>query len=611
MSRSIIGNLRVHLGMDSAQFQAGLTNATKGIDRFAKSAAKIGAAVGAAITATTAVVSMAVRNAINEADNMAKAAQKFGVGVEELTRLKHAADLSGVSMDGLGTGIRVLSRNMLEFANGAKNSASQAFQQLGIEVKNSDGTMKSSSQVMTELAGKFSEMQDGAQKTALAMAVFGRSGADLIPMLNAGASGLAEMMAEADQLGIVIDTNTAKAAEAFNDNLTRLGRVKDGLIMKLTAELLPALEDLSEQFLALANDGEAVAAIGDGLSATFEWLSKQALRVVAGMRGVRAEIAAIVEVGQKLGNFDFAGARDSWNAGQDEAGRIIQEMEDRIANGVFSGTSQGQIQRRITAAFGEAGAEAGDTLLAAIETSAGSGAGRVRAAIDPMVREAERIFDSTRNSVENYHMQIARLNELLAAGAIDQDTYNRAVLQAQDAFEQAEKAGKNAEGTFQNIGQTIGHSFSSAFQGLIDGSKKVGDVLRDLMSQLTQMLMNQAFKALFSGGGSSSGGGFFSGLMGALGFRANGGPVMAGRPYIVGERGPELMIPGSSGSVVRNADLSRIGGGVHVTFAPVIDNRGASSEAVARTARELDKLKAELPARVTAAVRDAQSGRML
>lgn len=548
MAKGIIGNLRVNMGLDSAQFQAGVAKVGKSMDDVAKKAAVFGAAIGAAMAGAAAVMSAAIKRTIDDADSMAKSAQKFGVGVEELSRLKHAADLSGVSLDTLGTSLRKLSQNMQETANGAKNTASQAFAALGVAVKNADGSLRSSTEVMGDVAERFARMDDGAQKTALAMAIFGRSGSELIPMLNAGRDGLHEMMQEADRLGIVLDTNTAKAAENFNDNMSRLGKVWDGLINQIvgTGGLLPALENLSEQMVALVNDGDAVREIAEKIGEVFQWVARQAAKLVGGIRGIKAEIASLAEVGSALADFDFAGARDAWNRGQEAAVKIRQETEaavEKLVGGMA--TSQAGIQRRISAAFGDAGAESANKFVANFEEATKSGGGRVKAAIDPMVAEAARIFEATRTPLEQYQAQIARLNELLAAGAINQDTYNRAVAQAQDAFSKAEQAGKQTENVFLSIGQTITQSIGSAFQGLIDGSKKVKDVLRDLLSQLSSMFINKAFQALF--------GGIFGGFK-IPGF-ATGTNYAPGGLAWVGERGPELVNLPRGSQVIPNHKL--------------------------------------------------------
>lgn len=601
----IIGNLRVNLGIDSAQFQAGMQKASKSLDGMAKKAAAFGAAVGAAMTAAVGAMSVAVKRTIDEADSMAKSAQKFGVGVEELSRLKHAADLSGVSLDTLGTSLRNLSQNMQETANGAKNTASQAFAALGVAVKNSDGSLRSSTEVMGDVADRLSRMQDGAQKTALAMAIFGRSGSELIPMLNAGRDGINEMMQEADRLGIVLDTNTAKAAEAFNDNMTRLGRVWDGLVMKLTANLLPALEFLSEKLMGFVNDEAAVQAASEGIGKAFLWVARQAAKLVGGIRGIKAEIASLAEVGSALADFDFAGARDAWNRGQEAAVKIRQETEaavEKLVGGMA--TSQAGIQRRISAAFGDAGAESANKFVANFEEATKSGGGRVKAAIDPLAAEAARIFEATRTPLEQYQAQIARLNELLAAGAINQDTYNRAVAQAQDAFAKAEQAGKQTENVFLSIGQTIAQSIGSAFQGLIDGSKKVKDVLRDLLAQLGQMLVNKAFTSIV---GSLFGGGF--GGFKIPGF-ATGTNYAPGGLAWVGERGPELVNLPRGSQVIPNHKLGDRGGGVNVPVNINIDATGADAAGLARVEQQVAKLRRDLPATVISTVRKAQNSNM-
>lgn len=76
--------------------------------------------------------------------------------------------------------------------------------------------------MLGDVAELFSLLPDGANKTALAVKLFGRSGAELIPLLNQGKEGLAEFDKLASDLGLTLDKETGKAAEDFNDNLTKL-----------------------------------------------------------------------------------------------------------------------------------------------------------------------------------------------------------------------------------------------------------------------------------------------------------------------------------------------------------------------------------------------------
>ena len=156
------------------------------------------------------------------------------------------------------------------------------------------------------------------------------------------------------------------------------------------------------------------------------------------------------------------------------------------------------------------------------------------------------------------------------------------------------------DSTFSQVGQTIAQSIGSAFQGLIDGSKKVKDVLRDLLVQLGQMLVNRAFQALFSGGGSILGS-LFGGFGG---FFANGGTLGAGKWGIAGEYGPEI-IKGPA-QVIPNHALGDRGGGVTVDATATIDARGADPSAIARLEMALRKRDAELPGRIIEGVRKAQ-----
>lgn len=599
----VIGNLRVNLGIDSAQFQAGLQKAGKSLESMQKKAEAFGAAVGLAMTAVAGAMAYAVGNVINNADQLGDVADRMGVSVEALQELRHAADRGGMAVGNFDVALRRFVRRASEAALGT-GAAKDAFKDLGISLLDNEGRMKSSERLLSEVADAMQKVQNPADRLRLAFKMFDTDGAAMVNVLAGGSAALAQYREEARNLGIVLSEDAVRGAQAFKDNLDTISKAKDGLVMKLTAHLLPSLELLSEKFAGFVNDEAAVTAAADGIGQAFAWIARQAAHVAILIDRLRAEIDGLVQAGVALKNFDFSGAWEAWSGGQDASARMRDELNatlDQMEEGFVQ--SQGQIQRRISAAFGESGAAAADSFAMQFEAASKSGGAKVKKAIDPMVAEAARIFDATRTPLEQYQAAIARLNELLAAGAITQDTYNRAVAQAQDAFTQAEEAGNKAKQTFEQIGQSIAWSFSSAFQGLIDGSKRVKDVLADLLKQLGSMLMNSAFQALFSGG--KMGGGILGSIFSGLGFRANGGPVMAGRPYIVGERGPELMVPNTSGSVIKNSDLSG-GGGVNVPIEINIDATGADASGLARVEQQLGKLKAEIPSMVISNVRKAQ-----
>lgn len=594
MANSVIGALRVNLGIDTAAFSNGLKSAETRLAKFG-SAMKAGLmAASVAGVAAMGALAAGIKETIDTADNLAKASQKFGIPVEQLSRMKHAADLSGVSLETLGTGVQRLSRNMLDAQMGLA-APQRAFDALKISITNADGTMKTSSQVMTEVAGRFATMKDGVEKTALAMTLFGRSGAELIPMFNSGADGLSAMMAEADALGITLDEKTGRAAEAFNDNLTRLGRVKDGFILKITAELLPTLEMLSEKFLDVANNGEFITNMSAGVVKALGFIANEVAQLSILASRLSAEFAGVSEAFSRLTSGDFSGAWSAFQAGQEKSVQMAADMKKEI-EGIFSNdkTSDAYIQMRLDQAFGKAGETASEQFVVNFENASKSKSRRVKAAIDPMAREAASIFEATRTPLEQYQAKIARLNELLLAGALNQNTYNRAVFQAQDAFTKAEEAGKQTESVMVGIGETISQSFSSAFTGLINGSKKVKDVLSDLLGQLASMATNAAFRSLFAGilGG---GGGFKANTtLGAfLGF-AKGGTILPG-----GAGGIDSQLVAFRKSPNERVDITKpgqslVGSGESVVYSPVYNFTGTSSELeqfrkqVARDRREFD-----------------------
>ncbi|MDE4596719.1 hypothetical protein [Sinorhizobium meliloti] len=166
MTSAVIGALRVNLGLDSAAFQDGLKKAQSGLSRFG-SMAKTGLIAGAAAAAAgLAAFGVSVKGAIDAADDMSKMAQKIGIPIEELSRLKYVADLVGrLNADACHRGPQTLRQyDRTRWPSPPARSAA-AFQKLGIELTNADGSMRSSQDVLVQLSDKFAAMPDGAEKT--------------------------------------------------------------------------------------------------------------------------------------------------------------------------------------------------------------------------------------------------------------------------------------------------------------------------------------------------------------------------------------------------------------------------------------------------------------
>lgn len=380
-----IGALRVSLGLDSAQFDTGLKAAQGKLSSFGKIAGLGLAGLATAAAGAAVAVGAMVKSQLNAADELGKTAQKVGTSVEALSRLKYAADLSDVSLEGLGNGLKKLSVNMADVASGGGDKAANAFRALGISVTDSNGKLKSSDVVLTEVAGKFGTMEDGATKTALAVALFGKSGADLIPLLNSGADGLAAMAAESDALGVTIDTKTAKAAEAFNDNLTRLGKVGTGLTTQLAAGLAPALADISAGFVESAKGGDLMKGVGIVLAGVLKGLATAGL-ALAGVFGlVGRAVNLMAKVITLAFQGDFKGALAAYGEG----------MKSQLA---FIGAQAKAIQNIWTGAGAKAAASA-KPIGEQIALPLAEGAKRAKASAKTIKDEADKAVEAARSVI--------------------------------------------------------------------------------------------------------------------------------------------------------------------------------------------------------------------
>lgn len=252
--------------------------------------ATVGLAVGAAVSFG---IYRVVRSTADAADSAVKTSQKVGVGVEAWQRYVYAAELADVGSEELADGLKYLNQSAAMAATGAGQDA-KAFQALGISVRDQAGKLKPTGVLFEEVATRLATMEDGAEKTTLAMMLMGRSGTNLIPLLNAGGDEIRRLGDEAQRLGIVIPEDQARQAEVFNDSITTLQNSIRGLTMGVAAGLLPQLTGLIQQ--------------------TTVWIAANKPAVMARMKTVLEQIStALPGILKGLGEFtdllgDIAGA---------------------------------------------------------------------------------------------------------------------------------------------------------------------------------------------------------------------------------------------------------------------------------------------------------------
>jgi hypothetical protein len=217
-------------------------------DRVAGSLTAITALAG---TAVVAGMLAAVKSTAKLNDEMIKAAQSVGTTTESLSGLKYAAELGGVEFEQLSVALGKLAKSTEDYRDGLSTSV-DAFKKIKLDPTQ----FKDTSQLFEAVAEQLSKLPDGAQKTAIAMALLGKSGAKLIPLMNGGAAGIKAAREEAEKLGVIISTKAAKASEEFNDNLTKLQTGLHGLTIELAGPIIPKLNELTTSLLEAKKAGE-------------------------------------------------------------------------------------------------------------------------------------------------------------------------------------------------------------------------------------------------------------------------------------------------------------------------------------------------------------------
>ena len=219
--------------------------------------------------------------ALESLDKLDEMSQKVGVGTTTLQVFGHMAKLSGTDIEGVSKALGIMSKNMLT-AELKGEDANKALKSLHISATDASGALKASDQIVADVADKFKNMEDGTTKTALAMMLFGKSGKDMIPILNQGSEGIRQTTEEMGRLGILIDEKTVRAAGAFNDRLDTLGLMTKSVAMRVVGDLAPSLDALVKSFIESDASGKILTTTVESIAAGLRILASTAV-VAAGV----------------------------------------------------------------------------------------------------------------------------------------------------------------------------------------------------------------------------------------------------------------------------------------------------------------------------------------
>lgn len=179
-----------------------------------------------------------VKTTADSASEASRASQKVGLTADQYQRLAAAAKMSKLESEELQMGLIRLNRTAYNAATQGGQTA-QTFAQLGIPIRDANGKLRSTNDILLDVSDKFHNMPNGMRKTALAMELMGRGGATMIPFLNKGREKIKELGDEAKKLGLVLSDDTIAQGKEFNRNMKLITETIIGLKNQIGTALLP------------------------------------------------------------------------------------------------------------------------------------------------------------------------------------------------------------------------------------------------------------------------------------------------------------------------------------------------------------------------------------
>ena len=463
---------------------------------------------GASVGTTAALVALG-KSVGDYADNAAEAASSVSMETNELIRFKYAANDVGTGAENLQKSI---AKMQLGLEKARKDGGGNVFKLLHLDARKL--SRQAPGKQLEAIAEAFSKYNGKVSKTAIAMALFGKSGAEMVNFLSLGKAGLAEYGKEAESLGLTISKELVEKGDEFGRTQLRVGAALDGLKNNLGQGILPALNQLGNAFKDLvAEHPEEIKKLGEEIG------------------------KALLSAGESIKSFGAF----LW-----ENGDVIKTWFERL------GGMKTVLVALVAIPFTPLIVAA--AMLGAAFVSLGVAIGGVGSLV---VGAFLVIGGAIWKLKENW----AGVEVVFRAGMIWLGM----------------KWAELTEGV-KGFGAAIRDYALGAFTALKDQAGKTFDWIGSKLSAVTETFGK--VKNFFGGSDSKP-----ADAAGVDGARANGGPVSAGKRYLVGERGPEIFAPRTSGQIIPNGGGSRSDNrtfNVTINAAPGMSERTLADLVIAR-----------------------------
>lgn len=547
-----IAKLTADLFANTSKFESGMKRARKTFSNFSKTVKTGAKAAGVAIgVATAALTAMGIRQA-GVIDETAKLSAALGVNIRQFQALALVGSEAGITQEQIGTIITKSQRSILEAARGLQ-TYERSFKTLNLNAK--ELVKLSPEEQFLKITSALDKVDNSTVRTATALEIFGRSGRQVINMLGDMEGKMADALKFNDKFGISLNRIDASKVEEANDTFARVKLAVSGLGNVMAVEFAPVITAVSNAFL---DSGITAESFGESVRKGMLVAAKaiDVIRTaVLGLKALYLDVLYTMDLfalDTSKSLYDLSVAMSKLPGLQEAGAAAAQFFLDANKGAVIAATKHRDAIKDLTTE-----AAAYESMVKKLE--------RAQAGAN------ERAKEATGKDIQSGHESITKALE-----------------------EQGKASGKLSDKEKERIenAKELGLTFSSAFEKAISGGEKFSDVLQGIFTDIQNILvrrvvtepLNDAITGLIGGIGAGAGGtdggtagtgigGFFSNLFG--GFRANGGPVSRGKSYIVGERGPELFTPGSSGGITANGNFG--GGGLSVTI-----NNNANAQVTAQ-----------------------------
>lgn len=225
------------------------TSIADAVGKIGGGVAKVGGLVATGATAAVGAITYMADKTGEYAGSILDASRKTSISTDMLQQLKYAGEQSGVEFEAL-TGSATKFNKVFANAVTGNKAGIETFKNLGIAIKDSNGNARSSSDVYNDVIMKLASMGDTAEANALGNDIFGKSFANLKPLLAEGSDGIEAFKQQAKDLGIVMSEDAVKAGDDFSDSIASLQASLGGLLNQILGSVMPIIQPIIDGLIA-------------------------------------------------------------------------------------------------------------------------------------------------------------------------------------------------------------------------------------------------------------------------------------------------------------------------------------------------------------------------